>query len=117
MNRKVALGIGSGHRMEKAGKDGADGPEGRAGIVVGPEFGTLSREDLVAATREAADAGFDVVIACAFNYDAHASEFTRLGRIPDLKARMNPDLHMADALATTKGANLFVVFGEPEVSI
>ena len=94
-----------------------DGPERRAGILVGPEFGTLSREDLVAATREAADAGFDVVIACAFNYDAHASEFTRLGRIPVLKARMNPDLHMADALTVTKGSNLFVVFGEPDISV
>ena len=29
--------------------------------------------DLVAAAREAGDAGFDVLIACAFNYDAHAS--------------------------------------------
>ena len=94
-----------------------DGPERRAGILVGSEFGTLSREDLVAATREAADAGFDVVSACAFNYDAHASEFTRLGRIPVLKARMNPDLHMADALAVTKGSNLFVVFGEPDISV
>ena len=96
---------------------GEDGPERRAGILIGPEFGTLSREDLVAATREAAGASFDVVIACAFNYDAHASEFTRLGRIPVLKARMNPDLQMADALKTTKGANLFVVFGEPDISV
>ena len=51
--------------------------------------------DLVAAAREAGDAGFDVLIACAFNYDAHASEFSKLGRIPVLKARMNADLHMA----------------------
>ena len=104
-------------RYTEGAAGGEDGPERRAGIIVGPEFGTLSREDLVAATREAADAGFDVVIACAFNYDAHASEFTRLGRIPVLKARMNPDLHMADALAITKGANLFVVFGEPDISV
>ena len=109
-----------GRYVEGPGKDAGEGevgPERRAGIIVGPEFGTLAREDLVAATREAADAGFDVVIACAFNYDAHASEFTRLGRIPVLKARMNPDLHMADALTVTKGSNLFVVFGEPEVSV
>ena len=61
----------------------------RAGIFVGPEFGTVSRPDLVAAAREAGDAGFDVLIACAFNYDAHSSEFERLGRVPVLKARMN----------------------------
>jgi adenine-specific DNA-methyltransferase len=73
----------------------------RAGIFVGPEFGTVSRPDLVAAAREAGDAGFDVLIACAFNYDAHSSEFERLGRVPVLKARMNPDLHMGADLKAT----------------
>ena len=92
-------------------------PEKRAGIFVGPEFGTVARPDLVAAAREAGDAGFDVLIACAFNYEAHASEFNRLGRIPVLKARMNADLHMADELKNTGKGNLFVVFGEPDIDI
>ena len=89
----------------------------RAGIFVGPEFGTVSRPDLVAAAREAGDAGFDVLIACAFNYDAHSSEFERLGRVPVLKARMNPDLHMGADLKATGAGNLFVVFGEPDIKI
>ena len=89
----------------------------RAGIFIGPEFGTVSRPDLVAAAREAADAGFDVLIACAFNYDAHAGEFDRLGRVPVLKARMNADLHMADELKNTGKGNLFVIFGEPDIDI
>ena len=89
----------------------------RAAIFIGPEFGTVSRPDLVAAAREAGDAGFDVLIACAFNYDAHASEFDKLGRIPVLKARMNPDLHMADDLKNTGKGNLFVIFGEPDIDI
>ena len=65
--------------------------------------------------REAGDAGFDVLIACAFNFEAHASEFSKLGRIPVLKARMNADLHMAGDLKTTDKGNLFVVFGEPDI--
>jgi len=89
----------------------------RAGIFIGPEFGTVTRNDLVLAAREAGEAGFDVVIACAFNYDAHASEFTKLGRIPVLKARMNADLHMASALQNTNKGNLFVIFGEPDIEI
>jgi len=32
-----------------------------------------------------------ILIACAFAYDAHSAEFDRLGRVPVLKARMNPD--------------------------
>ena len=91
--------------------------ERRSGILVGPEFGTVSRPDLVAAAREAGDAGFDVLIACAFNYDAHAAEFDKLGRVPVLKARMNPDLHMGDDLKATGNGNLFVVFGEPDIEI
>ena len=88
-----------------------------ASIFIGPEFGTVSRPDLSAAAREAAEAGFDVLIACAFSYDAHASEFERLGRIPVLKARMNADLHMAADLKNTGKGNLFVIFGEPDIDI
>jgi adenine-specific DNA-methyltransferase len=89
--------------------------ERRAGVFIGPEFGTVSRPDLVDAAREAGDAGFDVLIACAFNYEAHAEEFTKLGRIPVLKARMNADLHMAADLKATGKGNLFVIFGEPDI--
>ncbi len=91
--------------------------EKRAAILIGPEFGTISRPDLIAAAREAAEAGFDVLIACGFAYDAHASEFSRLGALPVLRARMNPDLHMADELKNTGAGNLFVVFGEPDVEV
>ncbi len=89
----------------------------RAAIFIGPEFGTVSRPDLVAAAREAGDADFDVLIACAFSYDAHSSEFSSLGRIPVLKARMNADLHMAEDLKKTSKGNLFVIFGEPDIEI
>ncbi len=91
--------------------------ERRAAVFIGPEFGTVSRPDLVEAAREAAEAGFDLLIACAFNYDAHATEFERLGRIPVLKARMNADLHMANDLKNTGQGNLFVVFGEPDITV
>ena len=91
--------------------------ERRAGIFIGPEFGTVSRQDLVQAVREAADAGFDVVVACAFNYDAHAAEFSKLGKIPVLKARMNADLHMSEDLKNNGKGNLFVIFGEPDISL
>ena len=90
--------------------------ERRAGIFVGPEYGTVQRADLVAAAREAADGGFDILIACAFNYDAHTADFRKLGRIPVLHARMNPDLHMSGDLKAG-GGNLFVVFGEPDIEI
>jgi adenine-specific DNA-methyltransferase len=93
------------------------GPERRAAIFIGPEFGTVTRPDLVEAAREAGDADFDVLIACAFNYEGHATEFSKLGRIPVLKARMNADLHMSDDLKNTGKGNLFVIFGEPDIEV
>lgn len=97
--------------------DEETGIERRAGIFVGPEFGTVAREDLVKAARECGDADFDVLIACAFSYEAHTTEFEKLGRIRVLKARMNADLHMAEDLKNTGKGNLFVIFGEPDIDI
>lgn len=99
-----------------------EGPEGsqverRAAILIGPEFGTVGRADLVAAAREAADARFDLVIACAFNFDAHSSELGSLGSLRILKARINPDMHMSAELKNTGRGNMFIVFGEPDVDI
>ncbi len=91
--------------------------ERRAAVFIGPEFGTVQRADLVQAAREAGDAGFDVLVCCAFNYEAHTTEFNKLGKLPVLKARMNADLHMAGDLKNTGKGNLFVVFGEPDIDL
>lgn len=99
------------------GRYTSSGEDVRAAIFIGPEYGTVSRSDLVAAAREAADADFDILITCAFSYDAHSTEVSKLGRINILKARMNADLHMSDDLKDTGKGNLFVIFGEPDVDI
>ncbi len=95
--------------------DSENAPQKRAAVFIGPEYGTLGRADIVAAAREARDLQFDVLVCCAFNYDAHSSEIERLADLPILKARMNPDLHMAEELKNTGAGNLFVVFGEPDI--
>jgi adenine-specific DNA-methyltransferase len=97
--------------------EGENGPERRAAILIGPEYGTVGRQDIVAAAREAVDARFDVLIACAFNFDAHSSELGNLGSLRILKARINPDMHMSAELKNTGRGNMFVVFGEPDVEI
>ena len=97
--------------------DSESGVERRAAIFIGPEFGTVQRADLVKAAREAGDAAFDVLIICAFAYEAHTTDFSKLGRLPVLKARMNADLHMADDLKNTGKGNLFVIFGEPDITL
>lgn len=105
---------GEGRYLE--GSDGAQ-VERRAAIFIGPEFGTVTRPDLVAAAREATDARFDILVACAFSYDAHASDLQRLGPLHILQAKMNPDLHMGGELKNTGKGNLFIVFGEPDIDV
>ena len=96
---------------------GDDSRQQRAAIFIGPEFGTVTRPDLVEAAREAAESGFDMLVACAFQYDAQTTEMTSYGRITVLQARMNADLHMATDLKPSERANLFVVFGEPDIEL
>ncbi|MGE5287653.1 MAG: hypothetical protein ACM3ML_10705 [Micromonosporaceae bacterium] len=49
---------------------------------------------------------------------AAVQEERRLGRVPILLVRMNSDLAMGDVLLKKTGsANLFMVFGEPDVAI
>ncbi len=98
-------------------KEGEKDLERRAAILIGPEYGTVGRQDIVAAAREAVDARFDVLIACAFNFDARSSELGNLGSLKILKARINPDMHMSNELKNTGRGNMFVVFGEPDVEI
>ena len=113
----TALELWQGELICAEGKylEGTD--EKRAAIFIGPEFGTVTRVDLAAAAREAAEADFDVLIACAFSFDAHASDLAKLGRIRVLQARMNADLHMAEDLKNTGKGNLFVIFGEPDIQL
>lgn len=91
--------------------------ERRAAIFIGPEFGSITRQDLAAAAREAGEAGFELLISCAFNYDAASSDLSSLGKVRILKARMNADLHMSADLKNTGKGNLFVIFGEPDIAI
>jgi len=59
-----------------------------------------------------------MLISFVFNYNAHSTDFDKLGRIPVLKAPMNANLHMGDELLKKTGSgNLFTVFGEPDVEI
>jgi adenine-specific DNA-methyltransferase len=88
------------------------------------------------AAREALKgAGFDLLVYCGFAFDAYtsetASEFApsgdgfataaeerKLGKLRVLLARMNPDLMMSDELLKKTGSgNLFMVFGEPDITI
>jgi adenine-specific DNA-methyltransferase len=89
-----------------------------AAVALGPEFGTVGRQLVIDAAKEAVKVA-DVLIVCGFAFDAMAGEeASSLGRLTVLRARMNPDLAMGDELLKKTGAgNLFMVFGEPDIEV
>lgn len=115
----------------------ASGDTRRVAVAIGPEHGTVGQTLVREAAKEALKGyGFDVLVVCGFAFDAHAGEAakefeaqgdedmrlaaeeTRLGKLPVLLTRMNPDLSMGDTLLKKTGAgNLFMVFGEPDIVV
>jgi adenine-specific DNA-methyltransferase len=117
-------------------RDADNGTPRRVAISIGPQYGTVSADWIKQSAREALKGvGFDVLVVCGFAFDARAGataeefkpvgddfaavqEERRIGKLPILLVRMNADLAMGDALLKKTGrANLFTVFGEPDVEI
>lgn len=96
--------------------DSEDAPVRKAAIFIGPEYGTVSRQMIVAAAKEAVDV-YDILIVCGFAFEAHATGETinTVGSLSILRVNMNQDLRMADRLKAADQGNLFVVFGEPDI--
>jgi len=102
------------------GRGGAGGGVRRVAVSIGPELGTVGPEQVKEAAKEALKGvEFDLLIVCGFAFDPHVSEEAkRYGKLTVLPAHMNPDLAMGDELLKKTGAgNLFMVFGEPDLSL
>jgi adenine-specific DNA-methyltransferase len=92
----------------------------RVAVCIGPEHGTVGPQLVKEAAKEAVKGvGFDLLYICGFAFDPHVDEETsRYGKLNVQICRMNPDLSMGDELLKKTGAgNLFMVFGEPDISI
>jgi adenine-specific DNA-methyltransferase len=100
-------------------------------ISVGPELGTVGDKWIKDAALEAIKGSKpDVLIVCAFSFEASIHEQTaelskemQFGKLRILPVRMNPDLAMfgdetgKELLKKTGAANLFTVFGEPDLKV
>lgn len=111
----------------------------RIGIVVGPQYGTVSGSYVKKAAKEAIQAeNVDLLCILGFAFDPNVTNVTEtdgvtveatderfaqvegarlLGKLPVLMVRMNADLLMGEELKKTGAGNLFTVFGEPDIEI
>ena len=92
----------------------------RVAVHIGPEYGTVSVDDIKEAAKEAVKGlGHNVLIVCGFAFEPNVNEEAkRYGKLQVLITRMNPDLLLGDELLKKTGAgNLFMVFGEPDIEL
>ena len=97
-----------------------DGNTRRVAVCIGPEHGTVGPELVKEAAKEAVQGiGYELLIVCGFAFDPHVSEEAkRYGELTVLPTRINADLQMGDEfLKKTGSANLFMVFGEPDLDV
>jgi adenine-specific DNA-methyltransferase len=109
-----------------------EGGENKVAIAVGPQYGTVSPQWIQSAAVEAKTIpGVKVLAVLGFAFDPQVRAVTDqyeandsgidtvgelpLGKLRVLMVRMNPDLLMGRDLRKTASANLFMVFGEPEI--
>jgi adenine-specific DNA-methyltransferase len=97
----------------------AEGKSRRVAVKVGPEYGTVTPQQVKEAAKEAVQGiGYNTLIVCGFAFDPHVSEEAkRYGKLAILPARMNPDLLIGDTLKNTGAGNLFMIFGEPDIKL
>lgn len=96
------------------------GEQKRVAVFIGPEHGTVTPDEVKEAAKEAVKGtGYDLLLILGFAFEAHAEdEAKEFGKLTVLLTRMNPDLLMSDELLKKTGsANLFMVFGEPDIKI
>jgi adenine-specific DNA-methyltransferase len=97
----------------------ADGVERRVAVSIGSEHGTVTARQIKQAAIEANKGiPYDVLLVCGFAFDpAVHEEARRYGAMDVLIVRMNSDLMMGGILKQTDRANLFTIFGEPDLTI
>jgi len=97
----------------------ANGEEKRVAVSIGSEHGTVGARQIKQAAKEAVRGiDYDLLLICGFAFDAAVSEESkRYGKLDIQIVRINSDLMMGGVLKQTDRANLFTIFGEPDITI
>jgi adenine-specific DNA-methyltransferase len=95
--------------------------ERKAYLVIGPQFGSVSKAAVNAAVKACsrrADADWLVILGFAFESDIDNRSVTRkVGSFEVTKARMHDDLMQEGLIKKDKKAASFVTIGEPDIAL
>ena len=119
-----AEGVGAGKISPSphAAQSPSEGEGARVAISFGPQHGAVTARQVEDGLWEAVRGGYDLLVFAGFAFDAAALSAIETGH-PRLRAvfsHIRPDVLLTDArgeslLKTTASAQLFTVFGEPDV--
>jgi adenine-specific DNA-methyltransferase len=114
--------IDAGFALQGEGEWGSDGGGKLRRVVVslGPEYGPVTALQVEEAAREANRRGADDLVFAGFAFDGAAQAAIQDDPNPHVRmhlAHIAPDVEMKDLLKTTRGSQLFTVFGEPRTKL
>jgi len=115
----------SGGVIHAEGEAAGDSLLGRVAISFGPQNGAVSVRQVEDGLYAARRGGYDAIVFAGFAFQAEAQQAISDMQHPNLTAHMShirPDVIMTDSkgdslLKTTANAQLFAVFGEPDVEL
>jgi adenine-specific DNA-methyltransferase len=92
----------------------------RVAISFGPQYGPVTATQVAEAIPVARNNAYDLLIFAGFGFDPEAQAFVQKAPVANLQihfANVSPDVLVGDLLKTTRGSQLFTVFGQPDVAV
>jgi len=89
----------------------------KVAVAIGPEFGSVD-DDFIRDAVVVAKKFASLLVVAATSFDASAfTEAKQQNGLQIMRVKINPDLSMGDLLKKTGSGNLFIAFGEPDVTV
>jgi adenine-specific DNA-methyltransferase len=92
----------------------------RVAVSFGPQYGPITAKQVAEAIPTAKNNNYDTLIFAGFSFDPEAHAFVQKAPVKGLTvhfANTSPDVLIGDLLKTTRGSQLFTVFGQPDVKV
>jgi adenine-specific DNA-methyltransferase len=92
----------------------------RLAVSFGPQFGPVTAAQVAEATPVAKANGYHLLVFAGFAFDSEAQAFVQKVPVAGLQthfANIAQDVLVGDLLKTTRGSQLFTVFGQPDVKV
>lgn len=107
----------SGPEVQAAGEYKTDEGLKKVAVAIGPEFGSID-DDFILAAVAVAKRFAKLLVVAATSFDASAfSVAEEQNGLRVMRVKINPDLSMGDLLKKTGSGNLFIAFGEPQMEV